>query len=119
MSSDKEYIDYIQDIILSCLDVKSFIKNSSKENFCSDKKTIYATIRAIEIIGEASKKIPLNIRSQYINIPWKEIAGMRDKLIHDYFGIDVEVLWKTAKYDVAYIKFEFEKILKNIKKYKI
>lgn len=60
MSNKKEYIDYIQDIISSCKDIKIFIKSFSKEDFENDKRTVYATIRAIEIIGEASKKIPLS-----------------------------------------------------------
>jgi uncharacterized protein with HEPN domain len=91
MSNDR-YMDHMHDIILSAKDVKSFIKKISKKDFEKDKKTVYATTRAIKIIGDASKKIPPNIRSKYPEIPWKQIAGMKDKLIYDYFGVDVGVL---------------------------
>ncbi|MCA6071609.1 MAG: DUF86 domain-containing protein [Endomicrobium sp.] len=73
-------------------------------------------MKALEIIGEASKKMPSNIRFEYPEIPWKQIDGMRDKLIRDYFGVDVDVLWKTAKSDIAHIKIEFGNIIKDLKK---
>lgn len=96
----REYKDYFQDIIESISDIEIFIKNMSFENFVKDKKTINAVIRSIEVIGEASKKIPDTIRRKNPSMPWKKMTGMRDKLIHEYFGIDFEVLWKTVKEDI-------------------
>lgn len=69
-----------------------------------------AVIRNIEIIGEASKKISSDTKQIYFEIPWKEIAGMRDKLIHDYLGVDVEVVWKTIKEDISIL----ERLIKEI-----
>lgn len=66
----------------------------------------------LEIIGEASKKISPDIKQTYYNIPWKEIAGMRDKLIHDYIGVDVDVVWKTIKKDIPAL----EKLIREIEK---
>jgi uncharacterized protein with HEPN domain len=67
-------------------------------------------VRAIEIIGEASKKIPKIIKDKNLEIPWREIGGMRDKMIHDYFGVDVDVVWKTIKEDIPYLKSLIENI---------
>jgi uncharacterized protein with HEPN domain len=73
----------------------------SYEEFIGDKKTVNAVIRSLEVIGEAVKKIPLEIREKRPDIPWKEIAGTRDKLIHEYFGIDLQILWKTIQTDLS------------------
>ena len=110
----RDYSDYLQDIIDSCSDVQEFIKGMSYSDFIGDKKTKSATIRAIEVIGEAVKNIPTAFRVKHPNIPWKQIAGMRDKLIHEYFGVDAKVLWKTATEDVPMIRVEFKKIVKDI-----
>jgi uncharacterized protein with HEPN domain len=72
--------------------------------FNADEKTVYAVIRAIEVIGEAAKKISDNVRQKQPSIPWREISGMRDKLIHDYSGIDLTVVWKTATEDLPEIE---------------
>ncbi|MHB9154497.1 MAG: HepT-like ribonuclease domain-containing protein, partial [Endomicrobiales bacterium] len=104
----RNYSDYLQDIVDSCSDVQEFIKGISYDDFVKDKKTKSATIRAIEVIGEAVKNIPAVFRSKHPGIPWKQIAGMRDKLIHEYFGVDTKVLWKTAKEDVPIIKDGFK-----------
>ncbi len=74
------------------------------EGLESDKKTLYAVIRCLEVLGEAAKKIPNCIREEYPEIPWQEIAGMRDRLIHEYFGVDIETIWDTIQEDLSPLK---------------
>lgn len=73
-----------------------FVKNLSYQEFTQDDKTVFAVIRALEIIGEATKNIPNDVRIENPEIPWEDMAGMRDILIHDYFGVDVETVWMTV-----------------------
>ncbi|MBV9387567.1 MAG: DUF86 domain-containing protein [Chroococcidiopsidaceae cyanobacterium CP_BM_ER_R8_30] len=82
----------------------------SIDDFKRDRKTFFAVTRAIEIIGEAVKNIPEFIRNKYPDIPWRAIAGMRDKLVHEYFGVDVDVLWETTQQDVPQLKMMITKV---------
>lgn len=95
-----EFLDYIDDMLDAISKIEKFLSDFDFETFSKDDKTQFAVIRALEIIGEASKKIPNNIKISYSNVPWREISGMRDKLIHDYFGVDIDVVWKTAVEDI-------------------
>lgn len=79
-------------------------------NFQKNSLVEDAVVRNFEIIGEASKHIPEEIKSQYPDIPWKEMAGMRDKIIHEYFGIDLEIVWKTVNIRLPQLR----PLLKNI-----
>ena len=106
----RDYRDYLQDILDSIKDIESFIENMDFEDFSKDKKTINAVIRSIEVIGEAAKNIPKPIRDKYPQVPWKKMAGMRDKMIHEYFGVDIEILWKTVKEDIPSLKPLMKKI---------
>jgi uncharacterized protein with HEPN domain len=94
------FLDYIDDMLDAISKIRTFLAGFDFETFAKDDKTQFAVIRALEIIGEASKKIPDNIKIIYSDVPWREIAGMRDKLIHDYFGIDLDVVWKTTVEDI-------------------
>ena len=109
----RDYRDYLKDILDSINDIESFIRGMSFEEFKRDKKTTYAVVRSIEVIGEATKKIPKALKDKHKEIPWKKMAGMRDKLIHEYFGIDVEILWKTIKEDLPPLKPLIEEVLKR------
>lgn len=111
----REYIDYVQDILDAINKIEEFIFGMTFEQFNRDEKTVFATIRAFEVIGEATNKLPSEIRSRYPDISWQDITGMRNKLIHEYFGVDTEVVWKTIKEDLPNFKSVIVKILEDIK----
>lgn len=75
-----------------------------------------AIVRNLEILGEAAKNIPEDIRSRYADIPWKRIAGFRDIAIHDYFGVDLEIVWKILTEGIVAVKPALEKVLREVKK---
>ncbi|MEM1582071.1 MAG: DUF86 domain-containing protein [Candidatus Bathyarchaeia archaeon] len=110
----RDYRDYLQDILDSIKDIEDFTRNMDFEDFARDKKTINAVIRSIEVLGEAAKHIPKSIRDKYPSVPWRKMAGMRDKLIHEYFGVDVKILWKTIKKDVPPLKPLIQNILESL-----
>jgi uncharacterized protein with HEPN domain len=111
----EEFLDYIEDVIGAMNDALSFVKDMDYDVFLRDKKTIYAVNRALEIIGEATKNIPASVKNRYPQIPWKKMAGMRDKVIHEYFGVDLKRVWSTIKEDIPDLKPLFEKILSDFK----
>lgn len=106
--------DYIQDIIEALWEVEDFTAELQYEDFVKDKKTINAVVRSLEVIGEATKKIPDSLRLTYPEIPWKRMAGMRDKLIHEYFGIDLEIVWEVINSELPPIKPLIQKVLDDI-----
>ena len=112
----REYGDYIEDIISSMNKAQAFIKDMDYVDFSSDEKTVFAVLRAFEIMGEAAKNIPESIRKKYPKIPWKDIAGMRDKLIHEYFGVKLELIWNTITKRVPLLKPKFKSVLKDLEK---
>jgi uncharacterized protein with HEPN domain len=85
-------------------DAEEFVQGMSFREFESDKKTFNAVVRAIEVIGEAAKNVPDGLRSRHTAVPWKEMAGMRDKLVHSYFGVDCEAVWISVKERIPAIK---------------
>ena len=108
--------DYLNDILTAIKDIRRFTKGISYDTVMEDKKTLYAVIRCLEILGESVKNIPLSIRAKYPEIPWQEIAGMRDKLIHEYFGVDMDIIWDTLQEnDLTLLKNAVTKILRNPK----
>lgn len=113
---NREYGDYIEDILDSINAVAKFVKRKNFKDFTKDKKTIYAVVRGIEIIGEATKHIPKSIRNKYPEVPWKDMAGMRDKVIHEYFAVDLKVVWKTATRHLPKIKPLIQKVFKDMEK---
>ena len=101
MSEERQLQDYLNDIMEYVSDIREFTKGMTVEDFAKDRKTIKAVVRSFEIIGEAVNKIPQHIRAKYPEISWQEIVGMRNKIIHEYFGIDLEIVWQSIEEDLV------------------
>jgi uncharacterized protein with HEPN domain len=112
----RDYSLYLSDILKAFEAIEIFIESQSLEDFKRDDKTSSAVIRKFEIIGEAAKQVPENIKQEYPSIPWKEMAGMRDKLIHLYFGVNYELLWQTIKNRIPEIKPVIIQIIQDFTK---
>lgn len=110
----REIGDYIQDIVDAISKALRFVEEMSYDDFVKDDKTIFAVVRALEIIGEAVKNIPHEFRKKYPEVPWRDMAGMRDKLIHEYHGVRLDVVWETVKKEFLPLKPIFGTILMEI-----
>ncbi len=107
---------YLKDILEAMESIEKFVEGMSFEDFRMDDKTSSAVIRKFEVIGEASRNIPNSIRRKYPDIPWKELVGFRDKLIHFYFGIKYEIVWDTIKIEIPKLKPRLKAILSEFEK---
>lgn len=110
----REYVDYIYDIINEINRIEKFIEDQEFKEFYDDEKTSYAVVRSLEIMGEAAKNVPYEVREKYRDIPWRKMIGMRDKLIHGYTGVDLQIVWKTIKDDLPGIKPTLQKVIEDI-----
>jgi len=113
---NKDPLIFIKHILDCVSEIEEFTKNiNTKDKFLQKKVVCEAVIRKIEVIGEAVKNIPLTFRNKYPQIPWKGIAGMRDKLIHHYFEIDLNRVWVAVKEEIPALKKQIEEILEKEK----
>ena len=110
----RDYSLFLKDIIQAMEAIEKFVEGMEFEELVEDDKTSSAVIRKFEILGEAARNIPNWMREKYPLIPWKRMVGMRDRLIHGYFGIDYELVWDAIKVEIPRIKLELEKILKEL-----
>jgi len=105
---------FIVHIIDSIGKIEDFTNNKEKEDFLEDVQLQDAVIRRIEIIGEASKNIPEEFKKNFQDVPWREMARTRDKLIHGYFGVDLELTWDIVEHDLPQLKARMEQILESL-----
>ena len=109
----RDYRLYLKDIVAAMESIEKFVAGMSFEEFQNDDKTSSAVMRKLEIIGEAVKQVPSEVRKKYPQVPWREMAGMRDKLIHFYFGVDYSLVWRAITERLPGIKREVQRILQQ------
>ena len=110
----RDYTLYLKDMLENIEKANYFIENLTYEDFKADERTNFAVIRCLEIVGEASKSIPKEIKSKYNDIPWKDIAGLRDKIVHGYSEINLFRVWLVVKEEFPILKEEIENIMKDL-----
>jgi len=112
---NREFLDSVEDILDAMEKAEILLKGVRYERFEADFRINYAVVRALEIIGEASKRLPDELRARYPQVPWKGMAGMRDRIIHGYDNVDYQIIWDVVKKDIPRIKPHIQKILSDYK----
>ena len=107
----RNYTLYLKDIVAAVESIEAFVEGMDLKAFQADDKTASAVIRKFEIIGEVARQIPEGMRQGYPEVPWKEMAGMRDRLIHFYVGVNYRLVWRTIQEDLPELKRQIQRIL--------
>jgi uncharacterized protein with HEPN domain len=110
----KDPIEYLKHIYDECSYILSVSHHLSKDAFLDDETLKRAIVRSLEIIGEATKKIPADIKVKWSIIQWKNMAGMRDRLIHDYIGVNYSIVWDVVKNKIPDLQHQIADILKSV-----
>ena len=115
MSAERDPLDALEDILHNMELARRFLEDSaSVDELEGDPKTLYSVVRAIEVIGEATKRVPASVRRMDPEVPWKEMAGMRDKLIHAYETVDVELVLKTVRERIPVVELRVRVVLERL-----
>lgn len=110
----RDYLDFLEDILNAIDETFEFTAGMTFENFMQDRKTINAVVRSLEVMGEAAKNIPEELRAQAPSVPWKYMAGMRDKLIHQYFGVDLGIVWAVVQEELPAVRPEIQALMDQV-----
>jgi uncharacterized protein with HEPN domain len=105
---------YLDDILESIINIQDFCRDIAKEDFARDKMRQSAVMRELQIIGEAAKAIPDNVRKEYPEIPWEDITGTRDVITHRYHDIDLDVIWEVVEYELSDLKESVENMMRDL-----
>ncbi|MCE2861989.1 MAG: DUF86 domain-containing protein [Opitutaceae bacterium] len=117
MKGKRDYGDYLRDILEHAEAAEGFLAAvPDVDSLAADRRTFWALIRALEVIGEAARHLPPEFRALYPEVPWRGMTGMRDKVIHDYFGVDATVVWRTVKEDLPAVVDSIRGILHKLEK---
>jgi uncharacterized protein with HEPN domain len=100
----------IQDILEAVRKIDRFIAGLDHSAFLRDERTVDAVVRNLEVLGEAAKQLPDDFTSRHPNIPWNQIAGLRNRIVHDYFGLDLNIIWQIVHHDLPRLKAQLEKL---------
>jgi len=111
--SERQLQDYLLDMLEAARRIVSYIENASFEQFQEDYKTQDAVLRNLEVLGEAAKNIPEEFRNEYPDLPWGEMARTRDRLIHHYFGVNLDVVWGISELELPGVIEQLEMILEQ------
>jgi uncharacterized protein with HEPN domain len=111
----REFLDFVEDILDGMNKAEILLEGVSYSQFETDFRINFAVVRALEIIGEAAKRIPEQVRQRYNDIPWKGMAGMRDRIIHGYDNVDLQIVWDVVKRDIPQLKPKIELLLQDYK----
>jgi uncharacterized protein with HEPN domain len=109
----RDYKVYLEDIVEATRKIRSYTTSLSLQTFSSDMRTFDAVIRNLQIIGEAVKGVPEDVRSRYTEVEWKKIVGLRDILIHEYFGVDVEIIWDIIQNKLPVLESQIKRMLEE------
>ena len=104
----------LDDMLLAIRKVRSYTKGMTKNELLEDERTLDAVIRNLEVLGEAAKYLPKDLRDQYRDIEWRKIAGLRDILIHQYFGIDIHIIWDILETKLPSLEKNLQRILEDL-----
>ena len=115
MSEKRRDKDYLSDIFEAIARIKAYTEDYDYNKLFSDIKTQDAIIRNFEVIGEATKNLSKSLKNKYAKIPWKDLAGLRDKLIHHYFGIDYDIVWNIVEKELPHPRKQIEDLISEIK----
>jgi uncharacterized protein with HEPN domain len=105
---------YLRDILDAASKARDFVAGMTREEFEADDKTVFAVVRALEIVGEASKNVSAEIQDRAPEVPWRAMAGMRDKLIHAYAGVNLAVVWRTVHEELPNATEHIDRVLTEL-----
>lgn len=114
MTGERYYAEYLRDIVDAASKAERFVENVDFESSARNDEKVFAVIRALEVIGEATKYVPEEIRSRYPSVPWRSMAGMRDVLIHQYYGVQLHRFWATVQEDIPMVRDKVAGILVDV-----